>query len=137
MPPSENMAYPTGRGGRRFKSKDLKKFQTDCYSVICSDPVLKKQAMVVASNWVKNQRRLEIHVCFYFKKEKLVTKTGGSKRLDVANRLKGICDSVSESLGFDDCEFWHVSCSKYCFGTDQKDWCNVIIRPLSTHSSIP
>lgn len=112
MPPSENHSYPTGKHGRRFKSKALTDFQklfSLCFSA-SGDDVPKFKELV--QSWVTNNIRMYVTIGFYFKEERILTKDGRSKRLDTTNRLKAVCDSLAESLGVDDKEFWVVTAHK-------------------------
>ena len=131
MPPSENMAYPTGRNGRRYKSAQLVQFQLDIQRYMQIHNREKHLASQILKTWLMDSMRLSIILNFYFTKQRLISKKGTTKKLDVTNRLKAICDSISESLDFDDCNFWQVKCDKSYFGTNNNEWCSIIIRPFT------
>lgn len=131
MPPSENMSYPMGKYGRRFKSKELTQFQKRLTEIFLSNISSKKEGVELITRWIGQGGGLSVEFDFFFRKQRVLCKDGRSKRLDVANRLKAISDSIAEGFQFDDCEFWNISCSKNHFGTDQEEWCNVKITPLA------
>jgi len=62
---------------------------------------------------------LRLTVWFYFEKQKLFTKSGAIKRLDVSNRLKPIEDLVSAELGIDDRQFFEI----YMFKIESRKPC--------------
>lgn len=132
LPPSENKMYPSGKSGMRFKSKELREFQASIETIRKNLLFDFGIAARTVDRWLAKRNMLSLDVMFYFKKSRLISKEGKTKRLDTTNRLKAICDSVSQALVFDDCNFWQIKCSKNIFD-DNKEWCDVRIRPFTDH----
>lgn len=113
MPPSSNGAYRpfVSKGKMRFASTaDWASFKRD-FTVY---RLLNAAAFKVAEGVIAKVTPLTlgIHCDFYFPHEKLFTKDGRLKKLDVSNRLKALHDCVAEALGVDDCVFTEISATK-------------------------
>jgi hypothetical protein len=108
LPPSSNHQYATIiRRGRpiRIPSKETKDYE----KIFKAWLIKNKEAITGAKeDIVQWNKPLSISMVVAFSRERLVTKDGRLKRLDVSNRTKALHDLISDALGIDDCLF--VSC---------------------------
>lgn len=111
IPPSLNMSYPTGKHGRRFKSRELVSWERDfqTWSFLNMPKVREARVLFSARN---NSEPISVKLIFYFLWQKVYCKNGRPKRCDLDNRLKHSIDQVSKLLGFDDSLIFHISCQK-------------------------
>tara|TARA_R110000868_G_scaffold231059_1_gene484365 strand:+ start:450 stop:845 length:396 start_codon:yes stop_codon:yes gene_type:complete len=95
------------RRGRpiRISSKEAKDYEKAFKVWQLSNRETLKTAREDIVRWGKP---LSISILVAFKRERLVTKDGRLKKLDVSNRTKSLHDLLSAALGIDDCLF--VSC---------------------------
>lgn len=109
IPPSMNNAYPTGKNGRRYKSAELTRWQTEfqIWSFLNRMHVLELQS------YFSRKGFLRVDCEFYFKHERVLCKDGRAKRLDADNRLKSLLDSLTNLIGIDDSWIWAGSFSKH------------------------
>jgi len=52
--------------------------------------------------WIDTGFLLKVHADFYFPKEKVITKQGHPRRLDLDNRLKNLLDALGSIVDIDD-----------------------------------
>jgi Holliday junction resolvase RusA-like endonuclease len=110
IPPSSNHQYVSFvRHGRviHVKSPELVKWRKEFDAWV----ILNINGVRAARSFV-NGKLLNVHVDIYWPYEKLFTKQGKPKKLDVSNRLKALHDALADALEIDDCVFWGVSVSK-------------------------
>lgn len=69
---------------------------------------------------------LKVDYFFMFKRERLYTKDGRPKRLDVANRIKAVQDCFFHSLGIDD---KHVFCSMIEKISGENESVTIVLHP--------
>lgn len=108
LPPSSNHQYATiMRHGRpiRIPAKETKDYEKIFKAWLLSNKDAIKSARESIVEWKKP---LSISMVVAFKRERLVTRDGRLKRLDVTNRIKAIHDLMSDALGIDDSLF--ISC---------------------------
>jgi len=121
IPPSLNNAYPTGRGGGRYKSKELVCWEREFSGWACQNA---NAIGLVRQELATAQRFLSIDCVYYFRKERILTKDGRAKRLDVDNRLKILIDAVTNLTAVDDSLVWQGSFKKVISQTGV-DFCDV------------
>ena len=108
MPPTSNNSYYNVPGVGRVASKELKQ-----YRKLCSDFEVKNKGVfneirkLLAKDGALHNH-LKVDYFFTFKHERLYTKAGQPKKLDVANRVKHCQDCLFNSIGIDD---KHIFCS--------------------------
>lgn len=108
MPPSENMMYRNVAKIGRALTKEARQYQKEMQVWAC----VSNQKITHARLLFDNEFYLGIDVYLYFPKERIICKNGSPKKLDTANRLKALLDSVARNCGWDDCKFWNVSVHK-------------------------
>ncbi len=106
MPPSVNKAY-VSVGHRRVKSAQLVTFnrQMDLWG-------LSHVKELRAVNEALKLAKIDLHLIFYFPVQKIYTKAGKAKQLDVSNRIKGIEDAFCRLIEIDDCNIFMVRATK-------------------------
>ena len=108
IPPSVNAQYATiMRRGKpiRISSKEAKTYE----AVFKAWTMNNRETLKVArEDIIRWNKPLSISMVVAFNRERLVTKDGRLKRLDVSNRTKAVHDLLAAALGIDDCLF--VSC---------------------------
>lgn len=110
MPPTSNLAYSSFmRGGRvvRVCSKELVAFKSQFSAYHMAN-----LNGFGAGKLIFGGKPLFIDCDFYFPQERLYTKDGRLKRLDVSNRLKALHDCMATALEIDDCQFMEISARK-------------------------
>lgn len=68
-------------------------------------------AVIFGREFVKD-KKLSVHADVYWPREKLYTKAGTVRKIDVSNRIKALHDALSNLLMVDDSHFWTISASK-------------------------
>lgn len=114
IPPSENNMYVTSfKTRRRFPSNELKHFKLLMLNYASFNNFPLKYAREEVLDILSNpDMGLYVRLFFYFKHDRIYTKKGEFKKMDVSNRIKAIADSVSDILGIDDKVFLAVTCRK-------------------------
>lgn len=106
MPPSVNKAY-IQVGIRRVKSPCLVAFnlQMDAWAINSH------RIINIATSKLRGCN-LDLKLIFYFPTEKLFTKAGKPRKLDVSNRIKAIEDAFCRHLDIDDSYIFNIEASK-------------------------
>jgi Holliday junction resolvase RusA-like endonuclease len=115
MSPSSNNQYTlVRRGGRTFHvpSLELKTYQKNMIKYPLTCPELFMVGKQKIKDWLAHGLPLEIRAIFFFKREKIFTKAGKAKKLDVSNRIKALHDCLCELLEMDDSMFFRVYVEK-------------------------
>lgn len=110
LPPSSNKQYVSFlRRGRiiHAKAKELVAWRKE-FDVWA----LQNATGVIFGREFVKDKKLCVHADIYWPKEKLYTKAGGVRKIDVANRMKALHDTLASLLLTDDSQFWTVSASK-------------------------
>ena len=110
LPPSSNNQYFSFvRNGKilRGASKELTQFK----KAMAMYWLTQKRELLFAREQLSG-KPLSVHIDFMFAKERIFTKKGYLKKLDVSNRLKAIHDSLADALLTDDCFFVNISADK-------------------------
>lgn len=99
MSPSLNHAYKTV-GNRRIKSQELCSYQAEMmrWGLTRIKELRKIRALIELSE----NKKLRLELIFFFPQEKLYTKSGNVKKLDVSNRIKAIEDAFFKLIDIDD-----------------------------------
>lgn len=107
IPPTSNNLYASVRG-RLIKSIEGRKYESalKLYS-IRNFKILDK----IKSN-LKPSDSLRVDCFFIFHKNRIISKKGEYKKLDVTNRIKALHDAISDMVGIDDKQFISVGCEK-------------------------
>lgn len=132
MPPTSNHMYHLVRRGPKtyhVPSSELKKFQNAMVIYPITRPYIPNYRKLI-KNWVDLKYKLQIHCGFYFRRDRLYTKEGKFKKLDVSNRLKAAHDGVAKMLGIDDSAFFRISAEKYNYMNVGEEMFSVEISPL-------
>lgn len=105
MVPSMNMAYPSNRFGRRFKSKEFKEWEREfsCWCLSHAEEVNHARKLFSKP---KPSHIVRIDSEFYFPREEIITLDGRPKRNDSSNRLKILHDGIATAIWLDDCHFF-------------------------------
>lgn len=111
LPPSMNMAYPSAKNGRRFKSKQFKCWEAEfkTWALVHNGAVLN------ARNYLNKQlpgHYIYIHTQFCWHYANILTKEGKPKRNDTSNRIKMVHDALAALLWLDDSYFFDGSFTK-------------------------
>lgn len=133
IPPSANAMYATftkhGKT-RRIPSKELREYAKVFEIWVLQNKASLNEARKTIIEW---NMPLEVSFFLVLKRDKLLTKDGRMKKLDVSNRSKSLHDKLGDALGIDDCYF--VSCPMEKIIADV---CNeqviVCIRPMIMRS---
>lgn len=124
IPPSLNNAYPTSKHGYRYKSKALVEWERELERWAFTKV---KELHALQDLFKASQNALVGIECrYFFRKEKILTKLGKVKKLDVDNRLKCLIDGITQIIGIDDSYIWEGKFSKHVSKTEQ-DYCEVKI----------
>lgn len=130
VPPSVNAQYATIiRHGRpiRIPSKTAKDYERAFAVWELQNRALISKARGVIRGW---GQALEVSMILALRRDRLVTKDGRLKRLDISNRAKAIHDLIATSLGVDDCCFISTPMEKVI-----ADICDeqlvIIVKPMS------
>lgn len=109
MPPQSNHMYATSRRGHRFASKDLCGFKEAINAIM----FLKREDLEDVRRKLQNlltyNSSLKIERFYYFLYERIYTKDGRPKKMDVSNRIKALDDGISTMIGVDDSWFFQGS----------------------------
>jgi len=128
MSPQSNNMYATLPDRRRIPSKELKLYQRMMQEWALKNQFIAQTARKRCQEIVNSGNFLFVEAHFFFKKEKVFTKVGGVKKMDVSNRIKAMHDCVSEIIGVDDCYFWSVSAQKNILEFNEPERVTVTIR---------
>jgi hypothetical protein len=107
IPPTSNNLYASVRG-RFIKSIEGRKY--DAALKLYSIRNFKLIDTIKAE--LKPNDLLKIHCYFIFSKNRIISKKGDYKKLDVTNRIKALHDAVSDFIGIDDKQFISIMCEK-------------------------
>jgi hypothetical protein len=96
FPPTVNKLYATAKTGRRFKTKDGKKFDTDIegWGLFNKQKIEELKEM----DWLF----YNLHIAYHCMESDLFTKQNTIKKIDVTNRIKPMLDGISNITGIDD-----------------------------------
>lgn len=118
LPPSINSLYSTGRGGKRFMTKEGK--------------VFKRLVSLLARN-ASAGRSLDPY-CFYVLRVTFFMpirfKNGTVRKWDVTNHLKALEDALAKVLELDDSHFVQVSAGKSPIRHGEKEETQIAIEPF-------
>lgn len=121
VPPSVNGSYATNfKTKRRFPSKELlafKKLFNSASIHIFDGPT--KTSLKDFLQEIKS-KKLCLIVQVYFKKERLYTKDGRIKKLDISNRLKSCEDCICKAIGIDDSQIFRIVAEKIPTDTEEQ-----------------
>lgn len=108
MPPSVNQTYNSRLiKGRLIRTRS--KQYNDFKRIFAAWSNANGPALALARESLDGyEGPLRLTAWFYFPENKLFTKSGAIKRLDVSNRLKPIEDLISNELGIDDRQFFEI-----------------------------
>lgn len=109
LPPSENQIYMNLPGRGRCATKELKDYKKACSEWYLGADLKIKQAI---RSHKLHGHILRIDSQLYFARERIYTKDGRIKKMDVANRLKALHDQICEMIGIDDSQFFEVVIEK-------------------------
>lgn len=129
LPPTTNLQYSTFvKNGRimRVKAKDSVAYQKEFYAWAS----LKADDINKAKSLLNETMELKIRANFFFSKDRLYTKKGKIKRLDVSNRVKLLHDCLADVLEIDDSQFF------LCIETKvpvYNDACEQVIVSIDIH----
>jgi len=135
IPPSLNNAYPSVNG-RRVQSKELHRWKVDMMEWALINRASVKE-LRNEFEFIPKGHTVAVNCVYYFKRERVLTKKGDPKRLDVDNRLKVLLDQVTELIGIDDCMIWQGSFWKRI--APDKEHCDVelvIVGPKAPDAQI-
>lgn len=108
IPPSANAQYATIlRNGktRRVPSKEMRDYDKVFEIWVLQNKHSLNEARKQIIEW---NSPLEVAFFLVLKRDKILTKDGRMKKLDVSNRSKSLHDKLAGALGIDDCYF--ISC---------------------------
>jgi Holliday junction resolvase RusA-like endonuclease len=132
LPVSLNSSYATNfKTGRRFKSKKLSDFKKD-FTQNASVNVWSREFETKATilNFVKEiqEKPLVLTIQMYMLKDKLYTKKGTIKKMDVDNKIKCVQDAVCKMLGIDDSQIFRVVAEKRITKSNEKTIINLMVH---------
>jgi Holliday junction resolvase RusA-like endonuclease len=113
IPPSVNAAYATNwKTKRRYKSPDLQAWESDfrAWALLNRGYILGVRKML---DTPVDNAALSIDLMFFFSWNRVITKDGRPKILDLDNRLKAVLDAISKVLGVNDSIFFRIRAEKY------------------------
>lgn len=114
MPPSHNALYRNVPGVGRVATQELKDYKRECEVYALKNArMFREVRQLIFGKW-KDFQSYKIDYYFVFKKERIYTKEGKAKKLDVSNRVKAAQDALCYILGFDDKNIWNSTCEKTC-----------------------
>lgn len=109
MPYTVNKGFFISRG-RIIKSREAREFDKALLSWVTCNNLLSAIAASKAQGWVADGMLLQVNLTFFFKKERLFSKSRRAKdfvkQIDVNNRIKPALDAVSRIICIDDKFFW-------------------------------
>lgn len=133
LPPSENILYRNVPRVGRVATKELKQYREECkiweYQNKAAAETFKNMCF---KHW-SNTSMFQFDYFFIMKKERIFTKDGRPKRLDVANRIKAMQDSLCNILGLDDKHIFSSYIEKL---VGEKECVHIEIKPHSLNSAV-
>lgn len=130
MVPSMNMAYPSDKFGRRFKSKEFKIWE-GVFRGWCLANAVTVNAARREFSVIRPGHMVIIHSQYWFLRESILCKDGKPKKNDTSNRLKILHDAISEAIWLDDCYFFDGTFTKRPlpgYTLKNQECCNVILE---------
>lgn len=109
FPPSENNAYVNRKAGGRFASKEVRDFK----HAMSIWRIRNNQALAVARQAVFSWKTPPaLKLVLGFRHDRVWTKDGSPKRIDAANFVKVLQDSVAAVMAIDDSKIWSTMAEK-------------------------
>ncbi len=124
LPPSSNNQYKSFvRSGKiiHVRSPELVKYRQDFEKWAVANAL----GLRVAREMVEGCA-VEIEAFFGFQRDRIYTKAGEFRRLDVSNYLKAVHDCLADAIGIDDRAFFSVVAEKFAVDDPRQE--QVIIR---------
>lgn len=130
VPPSVNASYATNfKTKKRFPSKSLiafKKLFNSSSIHIFDGPT--KTTLKDFLNEIRS-KKLCLIVQVYFKRERLFTKDGRIKKLDISNRIKSVEDCICKAIGIDDSQIFRVVAEKCVTDCEEQTVISIMRHP--------
>ena len=130
IPPSLNNSYPTNKWGKRFKSRELKDWESQLDQWSWDN----RFYVLTLKDWFKVRSPgigVSIVCTYYFSKSRIICLSGFPKKLDLDNRIKHLIDSIMKLIDLDDSWLWDLQFKKAINQEEhlgKKDHCNVLIQ---------
>lgn len=101
IPPSNNHRLMPSRG-RLIKTPEFRAYDQKIELWILRNRLKVEEIRGHVEHWIKSGFALSIEMDFYFPVQKLITKKGEPKRIDIDSREKVVQDSLAKIIGQDD-----------------------------------
>lgn len=135
MPPSSNSIYkhfidPKSKNSRsprvkRVSTADLNNYKAECNRWI----VANMQLCETAHNYLRDEPCIQVDVYVSMYADRIFTKDGKVKKLDVSNRGKALYDCLATAIRVDDRHFTDCRLVKVVAGENEYESCLVVFRP--------